>query len=166
MGAFRSSFARYLSKRCPASFSVIWNSFIKLLYRQIARIVCLISSFLESSGYFSSGRNLIPSSRDSLCAFMESRRSRNGSQSGKNLDGCFETVSSENLLTFPLHESYVNFRITAISDNSVSTNCKCVNVCTFLIESHVHFIRHGKFAGMFMNPTVYRCFYLSGSERS
>ena len=79
------SYARYLSKRCPASFSVIWNSFIKLLYRQIARIVCLISSFLESSGYFSSGRNLIPSSRDSLCAFMESRRSRNGSSRVKIL---------------------------------------------------------------------------------
>ena len=47
----------------------------KCSYRQIARIVCLISSSLERSGYRSSGVNLIPLLKDSLCSFIESRRS-------------------------------------------------------------------------------------------
>ena len=52
-------------------------------YRQSARMVCRISSFLESSGYFSSGVNLIPSSRVSLCAFIESSLSKKGLKSVK-----------------------------------------------------------------------------------
>ena len=79
-------------------------------------------------------------------------------QPRKDLDVCLKAISPQNLLCFPLHKCSIDLRITAETNNRISTDCKCIDRCTFFIEGHIHLIRHQDSAGMLGYLLIYlRC---------